>query len=111
MVRTLKNSPKIKMETYLLYLPGEERTVLGALGDERVLADMNLHNHPHVDEVKAILSPYKKVSRELHPEDTIVEVGPCRFSPDKFVVIGGPCAVESTEQMGTVAQGPPDRVG
>ncbi|MEL0037112.1 MAG: 3-deoxy-7-phosphoheptulonate synthase, partial [Gammaproteobacteria bacterium] len=53
-----------------LYLPGEERTVLGALGDERVLADMNLHNHPHVDEVKAILSPYKKVSRELHPEDT-----------------------------------------
>ena len=88
-----------------LYLPGEERTVLGALGDERVLADMNLHNHPHVDEVKAILSPYKKVSRELHPEDTIVEVGPCRFSPDKFVVIGGPCAVENTEQMNTVAQG------
>ncbi len=88
-----------------LYLPGEERTVLGALGDERVLAEMHLHNHPHVDEVKAILSPYKKVSRELHPEDTIVNVGNCRFSPDKFVVIAGPCAVESDEQMQEVAQG------
>ena len=88
-----------------LYLPGEERTVLGALGDERILAEMHLHNHPHVDEVKAILSPYKKVSRELHPEDTIVNVGSCRFAPDKFVVIAGPCAVESEAQMQSVAQG------
>lgn len=88
-----------------LYLPGEERTVLGALGDERILAEMNLHTHPHVDEVKAILSPYKKVSRELHPEDTIVNVGRCRFAPENFVVIAGPCAVESEAQMQAVSNG------
>lgn len=92
-----------------LFMPGEERTVLGALGDERVLAELNLEGHPHVDEVKPILSPYKKVSRELHPEDTIVNVADSRFSPEDFVVIAGPCAVENEEQIQTVAKGLSER--
>ena len=92
-----------------LFMPGEERTVLGALGDERVLAELNLDGHPLVDEVKPILSPYKKVSRELHPEDTIVSVAGARFSPEEFVVIAGPCAVENEEQIQTVAKGLSER--
>ncbi|MBT8448044.1 MAG: 3-deoxy-7-phosphoheptulonate synthase [Gammaproteobacteria bacterium] len=88
-----------------LYLPGEERTVLGALGDERQLAELHFENHPYVEEVKAILSPYKKVSRELHPEDTVVTVANTRFCAEDFVVIAGPCAVENEAQMQTVAKG------
>jgi 3-deoxy-7-phosphoheptulonate synthase len=88
-----------------LYMPGAERTVLGALGDERILAELHLENHPLVDEVKPILSPYKKVSRELHPEDTNVQVAASRFSADNFVVIAGPCAVESPEQIQLAASG------
>jgi 3-deoxy-7-phosphoheptulonate synthase len=86
-----------------LYLPGDERTVLGALGDERILASLNLEGHPAVDSVKPILSPYKKVSRELHPEDTRVQVSGATFGGDNFVVIAGPCAVESRKQICEIA--------
>ncbi len=86
-----------------LYLPGDERTVLGALGDERVLASMNLKAHPSVDSVKPILSPYKQVSRELHPEDTRVKVADITIGDDSFIVIAGPCAVESKEQINSIA--------
>ena len=87
-----------------LYLPGDERTVLGALGDERILASLNLVAHPAVDSVKPILSPYKQVSRELHPEDTRVNVDDATIGGDKFVVIAGPCAVESKEQIIEIAK-------
>src|SRR4051794_41519025 len=58
-----------------LHMPGVERVVLGALGDERVLAELNLESHPMVESVKPILAPYKLVSRELHPHDTIAKIG------------------------------------
>lgn len=87
-----------------LYLPGDERTVLGALGDERVLASLNFDAHPAVDSVKPILSPYKQVSRELHPEDTRVNVDGVTIGGDNFVVIAGPCAVESKKQIVDIAK-------
>lgn len=86
-----------------LHLPGTERVVLGALGDERVLADLNLESDPDVESVKPILAPYKLVSRELHPHDTVVRVGEVPVGGRVFAVIGGPCAVESREQLGTSA--------
>ncbi|MEK6688695.1 MAG: 3-deoxy-7-phosphoheptulonate synthase [Gemmatimonadota bacterium] len=82
-----------------LYMPGAERVVLGALGDERVLDQLHLDSHPMVESVQRILAPYKLVSREMHPHDTIVEIGGVQVGGAKFVVIGGPCAVESAEQM------------
>jgi 3-deoxy-7-phosphoheptulonate synthase len=86
-----------------LYLPGDERTVLGALGDERILASLNLVGHPYVDSVKPILSPYKKVSRELYPEDTKVQVADATFGGKKFVVIAGPSSVESRKQINDIS--------
>src|SRR4051794_41848620 len=58
-----------------LHMPGAERVVLGALGDERLLAELALDSHPMVESLKPILAPYKLVSRELHPHDTIVRFG------------------------------------
>ena len=58
-----------------LYMPGTERVVLGALGDERVLAELSLDGHPMVESLKPILAPYKLVSREMHPHDTVVRFG------------------------------------
>jgi 3-deoxy-7-phosphoheptulonate synthase len=88
-----------------LYMPGTERTVLGAIGDERVLGSLHLDGHPLVESVTPILSPYKLVSRELHPHDTIVSLGDkVSVGSDKFVVIAGPCAVESAEQMHQTAR-------
>ena len=82
-----------------LYMPGVERTVLGALGDERKIGELHLENHPKVDRIDPILSPYKLVSRELYPEDTVVKIGETKFGGGHFSVIAGPCAVESYDQM------------
>ncbi len=82
-----------------LFMPGTERVVLGALGDERVLEQLHLDADPMVERVQAVLAPYKLVSRELHPHDTLVDVGGVPVGGPRFVVIAGPCAVESPEQM------------
>jgi 3-deoxy-7-phosphoheptulonate synthase len=82
-----------------LYMPGQERVVLGALGDERALESLHLDSDPLVESVKPILAPYKLVGREMHPHDTIVAVGTTRIGGGRFTVIAGPCAVESRQQM------------
>ncbi|MCO7223103.1 3-deoxy-7-phosphoheptulonate synthase [Pleionea sp. CnH1-48] len=87
-----------------LYMPGVERIVLGALGDERVLQGLNIAAHPMVDDVKPILSSYKLVSRELNPADSVVSIGDAAFGGEHFSVIAGPCAVESYESFEKTAK-------
>jgi 3-deoxy-7-phosphoheptulonate synthase len=82
-----------------LYMPGVERTVIGAIGDEREIAQLHIENHPMVESVTPILSPYKLVSRELYPNDTIVNIDNVPVGGDNFTVIAGPCAIESDEQL------------
>jgi 3-deoxy-7-phosphoheptulonate synthase len=82
-----------------LHMPGSERVVLGALGDERVLEQLHLDQHPVVESVKPILAPYKLVAREMHPGDTVVSLGGVDLGGERIAVIAGPCAVESLDQM------------
>jgi 3-deoxy-7-phosphoheptulonate synthase len=87
-----------------LYLPGTERTVLGAIGDERVLGTLHLEGHPLVERLDPILAPYKLAGREVHPEDTVVDVGGVPIGDALFAVIAGPCAVENREQIEATAR-------
>ena len=87
-----------------LYMPGAERVVLGAIGDERVIDQLHLESHPLVESVQRILAPYKLVSREIHPHDTIVELGKVEVGGGHFAVIAGPCAVENQDQMKRTAE-------
>jgi 3-deoxy-7-phosphoheptulonate synthase len=87
-----------------LYMPGSERTVLGALGDVRILGNLHFESHPMVDRVSPVLTPYKLVSREAHPADTVISIGNMKIGGEMFVVIAGPCAVESQEQMFRTAE-------
>lgn len=87
-----------------LYMPGIERTVLGALGDERVLAQLHLDAYPMVDEIKPVLSPYKLVSRELQSHDSIVSIGGIKVGGGAFTVIAGPCSVENEAQLFGVSE-------
>lgn len=87
-----------------LHMPGSERVVLGALGDERVLGTLHLENHPMVERVQPILSPYKLVSREMQPDDTVVEIGRVPIGGGGFTVIAGPCAIESLDQLRATAK-------
>ena len=57
-----------------------------------------------VDSVKRITDPFKKSNRKFHPDDTIVEVGDVKVGKGNFVVIAGPCSVETEEQIVTVAK-------
>jgi 3-deoxy-7-phosphoheptulonate synthase len=84
-------------------MPGSERVVLGALGDERVLAGLNLESDPMVESLKPILAPYKLVSREMHAHDTIVRIGNMAIGGRAFQVIAGPCAVETHDQLRNTA--------
>lgn len=79
---------------------GTERTVIGAIGDERGKIRLkNLEGLPGVESVIPILKPYKLVSKELKKDKSIVKVGNVEFGGDHFVVIAGPCSVESREQI------------
>ena len=87
-----------------LYMPGVERTVIGALGDERLLGKLHLESHPAVERVDPILAPYKAVSREMHPENSVVRLGEMELGGEHFGIIAGPCAVESYSQMSATAR-------
>jgi 3-deoxy-7-phosphoheptulonate synthase len=78
---------------------GEERTVIGAIGNERVLVGQSLEAFPGVEKVLPILKPYKLVSREFQAKNTVIEVGMQRIGGKKVHVMAGPCSVESREQV------------
>ena len=80
---------------------GQEVTVLGLVGDtSRVDMDL-LKSLEIVDSVKRVSEPFKQANRKFHPKDTIVEIGNIRIGAGYFVVIAGPCSVESEEQIKT----------
>ncbi|MBU2789970.1 3-deoxy-7-phosphoheptulonate synthase [Acidithiobacillus caldus] len=78
---------------------GAERTVVGLIGDERLVSDGVLESLPAVEQVMPILKPYKLVSREFKKTDSIVEVRGIPFGGPEIQVIAGPCSVETAEQM------------
>lgn len=79
---------------------GVERTIIGAIGDERVKENLKrAESISGVERVVPILKPYKLASRESKEGDTIVNVGNIEIGGPNFIVMAGPCSVESEEQM------------
>lgn len=74
---------------------GEERTIVGAIGDETLLAGLPLEALPGVESVMPIVKPYKMVSRDMRPEGTIIDVDGVKVGGKKIQVIAGPCSVET----------------
>jgi 3-deoxy-7-phosphoheptulonate synthase len=85
-------------------IPGAQRTAVGITGNKGVVTTAVFEALPGVLEVIRVSHPYKLVSREFHPEDTIVSVGGVPVGGTRIVVIAGPCAVESLEQTVTIAR-------
>ena len=90
-VEALKMKPMV--------LRGTERTVIAAIGEERVAGIGSLESGPGVDEVLPILAPYKLASRELKPEPTVVKAGSLTVGGSHIGVIAGPCSVENEKQI------------
>ncbi|EQD60863.1 phospho-2-dehydro-3-deoxyheptonate aldolase, partial [mine drainage metagenome] len=82
-------------------LPGLDRRAFALVGSSQ--AAERFASHPYVEELIRDEAPYKRVARALHPHDSLVSIGPLTVGGDAFVVIGGPCAVETPEQMQTIA--------
>ena len=83
---------------------GTERTIIGVIGEEDVLRVQPLEVFPGVEKVIPVLAPYKLVSREFKPSDTVVEVNGIKVGGKQIVVMAGPCAVESYELLLSVAK-------
>jgi 3-deoxy-7-phosphoheptulonate synthase len=76
---------------------GEERTIIGVIGDDRILQNQPLTVFPGVESVTPILAPWKLVSREFKKDNTIIDVGGIKIGGKKVAVMAGPCAVEKLE--------------
>lgn len=83
---------------------GQERTIIGVIGDERPVDDSVFRLMDGVEKVVRILKPYKLASRDFHPENTVVPINGVRIGDRNVVIIAGPCAVESREQILETAQ-------
>ena len=81
-------------------IPGSERTANGVLGNKGYVDDTTIRDLPGVSQVIHVSKPYKLVSRDFHPKNTIVKVGGVEIGEGKRpVMVAGPCAVESEEQI------------
>lgn len=76
---------------------GEERTIVGIIGDDRLLQNQPLTAFPGVESVTPILAPWKLVSREFKQENTVIEVDAVKIGGKKIAMMAGPCAVEKLE--------------
>jgi len=85
---------------------GETRNVVGAVGDERGKEKLQIiESMPEVERVVPILKPYKLASLEVQPEPSEIEIVPgLGIGGKEFIVVGGPCAVESKQQICETAE-------
>lgn len=86
-------------------IPGGERTAIGVLDNQGYVDDSTIRELPGVREVIHVSKPYKLVSRDFHPESTVVDVAGIKIGDGQPpVVMAGPCSIESEEQMLTAAR-------
>lgn len=100
-----KITDKLKEMGYGVHLStGENRTIIGAIGQRREEAAQAMEAMPEVEKVVFISRPFKLAGREFHPEDTIVKIGKITIGGPDLVVMAGPCAIEDEEQLMQAAQ-------
>ena len=83
---------------------GDYQTVLGLIGDTRSVDIDLISSLGIVDSVTRVTEPFKCCNRKFHPDDTVVDVGGVKVGGGNFVMIAGPCSVESEEQIVGIAQ-------
>jgi 3-deoxy-7-phosphoheptulonate synthase len=83
---------------------GEERVIIGAVGNGRLVDRDQFNILPGVDRVVPISRPYKVASREFSPENTVFPIDGIQVGGPGILIIAGPCSVESREQTLEIAQ-------
>ena len=85
-------------------IPGGERVSIGILNNKGPVDASHFLGLPGVKDAISVTRPYKLVSREFKPEDTIIQVDDVSIGNDHLTIIAGPCAVESESQALTIAE-------
>lgn len=83
---------------------GADRTVVGLVGKAEPRLAEHLRQMKGVEDVVKITKSYKLASRDFHPENTVIQIGDVKIGGGELVVMGGPCAVESPEQIDEIAR-------
>ena len=83
---------------------GEDRTIVGVIGDKKKISNLEMNMMEGVEKTVRITEKYKLMSRDFQMEDTIVDVGGVKIGGDHLVIMAGPCAVESMEQLREAAR-------
>ena len=82
---------------------GKEVTIIGVVGNKNLLINNNIERLPFVDKIVAVTESYKLTNKKFHPEPSCVKVGDWAIGPDTLTVMAGPCAVETEEQLMSIA--------
>jgi 3-deoxy-7-phosphoheptulonate synthase len=88
---------RLGYKTHLI--KGEERSVVGVIGDDRPIDPGNFETIEGVEKVLPVLKPFKLASREMHPLDTVVNIDGLMIGGNEVVIMAGPCSVESRDQL------------
>lgn len=86
---------ELGFKTHPIY--GEIKTVIGAVGEKRLLDNQLITNLTGVEDIVPIMKPYKFASKELKQSKTIIEIGDVKIGGDEIILMAGPCAVEDEE--------------
>lgn len=82
---------------------GTEVTIIGVVGDKSRLSTETLISFKDVDRIVPVTETYKLANKKFHPEPSVVQVGPTVIGPDNLTIMAGPCAVETQEQLMSIA--------
>lgn len=85
-------------------LPGASRTAIGITGNQGSVDPTHFENMPGVADAIRVTKPYKLISKDLRPEKSVVKVGNAEIGGDELAIIAGPCAIESYDQVFSVAE-------
>lgn len=85
-------------------MEGEQQKIVGVIGDKGKMCCLAVEAMPGVEQTVSISKSYKLASREFHPENTVVDVDGIKIGDGGFVVMAGPCAVESRDQIIEIAK-------
>ena len=85
-------------------MEGSQQRIVGVIGDKTRLASCAIDALPGVERSVSISKSYKLASREFHPQSSVIDVDGVPVGGDEFVVMAGPCAVESREQLLAAAE-------
>ena len=78
---------------------GKQVTIIGVIGDKSKISQQNLEIFEDVDKIVPVTESYKLANKKFHPEPSIIKVGNTEIGGNKLIIMSGPCAVESPEQV------------